>query len=831
MNRLNIQNKALTAGSLILLMQGGFLSSPASSAERSKTNLNLASATTGGISQKDGRKSFLNAEGSGTLKALDKEGKEEGSCPLKHTAVTADIAGYIARVTVKQTFTNPFTKKIEAVYTFPLSENGAVDEMLMKIGSRTIHGTIKKREEARQIYEDARQRGYAASLLEQERSNIFTQSVANIEPGKDIEVTISYIETLPFDGGKYTFTFPTVVGPRFMGSGLGPDSAPVPDASRISPPLAAVGERAGHDISIDINLDAGMGLSNLNSALHQVNIEKRGESKAHVNLVDQKTIPNKDFVLSWNVAQEQIKSGYLTYKQKADKDGYFTLMVMPPKRVTAQNTAPKELIFVIDCSGSQSGAPLQKAKDAMLYMLEHMNANDTFQIITFNNSVEQFPDKPEQAGQDLKQKARDFIEKLQARGGTWMAPAVEKACSLANDAHRLRIITFMTDGYVGNDFEILGLVKKMRGNSRWFPFGTGNSVNRMLIDGMAKEGGGEAEYVLLNSSAETVGKKFYERIGSPVLTDVKLSFSDGLEVKDVYPREVSDVYAERPLYFKGRYTAPRAGTITLTGYQAGKPYSQTIKVDFPNESKENKGVPSLWARAKVDRLMSEDWFGAQQGQVNKELKEEIVDTALKHHIMTKYTSFVAVDDSIKTKGEPGEKVNVPVEMPDGVSREAIFGRGNMNRPTAAPVRAKLMNLTNFAYSNFGNANLGSVNYGGAAAGVGIPGGFMTQNISGVQTRQMQSFKKRESDRKDQESSAAEASPIDKGQAKDKDQNLVLTIKIKTATLTAKNKKALKALGATIISQGKEIKLSLPASKLKELAKLDFIVSVKLIEKE
>ena len=229
--------------------------------------------------------------------------------------------------------------------------------------------------------------------------------------------------------------------------------------------------------------------------------------------------------------------------------------------------------------------------------------------------------------------------------------------------------------------------------------------------------------------------------------------------------------------------------------------------------------------------MSEDWFGAQQGQVNKELKEEIVDTALKHHIMTKYTSFVAVDDSIKTKGEPGEKVNVPVEMPDGVSREAIFGRGNMNRPTAAPVRAKLMNLTNFAYSNFGNANLGSVNYGGAAAGVGIPGGFMTQNISGVQTRQMQSFKKRESDRKDQESSAAEASPIDKGQAKDKDQNLVVTIKIKTATLSAKNKKALKALGATIISQSKEIKLSLPASKLKELAKLDFIVSVKLIEKE
>lgn len=826
MNRLSFQNKALTAGSLILLMQSGLLSSPVFSAERSKTNFNLASATTGGISSKENRKSPFFKDGSGTLKALDKDGKEEGSCPLKHTAVSADISGYIARVTVKQTFANPFSKKIEAVYTFPLSENGAVDEMRMKIGSRTIHGTIKKRDEARQIYEDARQRGYVASLLEQERSNIFTQSVANIEPGKDIEVTLSYIETLPFEGGKYTFTFPTVVGPRFMGSSTNPNTGLAPD-SRLNPTLAPKGERAGHDLSIDINLDAGMNLSDLSSALHQVNIEKKGESKAHINLVDKKTIPNKDFVLSWNVAQEQLKSGYLTYKEKNDKDGYFTLMVMPPKRVTPQNTAPKELIFVIDCSGSQSGAPLQKAKDAMIYMLEHMNANDTFQIITFNNSVEQFPEKPEQAGQDLKQKARDFIEKLQARGGTWMAPAVEKACSLANDAHRLRIVTFMTDGYVGNDFEILGLVKKMRGNSRWFPFGTGNSVNRMLIDGMAREGGGEAEYVLLNSSAEAVGKKFYERIGSPVLTDVKLSFSDGLAVKDVYPREVSDVYAERPLYFKGRYTAPRAGTITLTGYQAGKPYSQTIKVDFPSESKENKGVPSLWARAKVDRLMSEDWFGAQQGQVNKELKEEIVDTALKHHIMTQYTSFVAVDDAVKTKGEPGEKVNVPVEMPDGVSREAVFGRGDMNRQALNRPAIRLSFAT--------NAYPGAANYGRASGidskSIGFQAGIGTAAIN--QSYAMPSpvalkpeSKKKEADSKERERPALEESK----QLENKDLKLVI-IKIKTATLTAKNKKALKDLGATIISQGKEIKISLPASKLKELAKLDFIVSFSELKKE
>lgn len=685
---LAIMRSLLLAGSALSLIAGPTLI-PTVSAR----NLLAATGTgaVGATSGKEAAKSPFTTEGSGTLTAMTGPGQKVGLCPLKHTAVTADISGYVARVTVKQTFSNPFTKKIEAVYTFPLAENGAVDEMVMKVGSRTIHGTIKKREEARQIYEEAMAQGHVASLLEQERSNIFTQSVANIEPGKDIEVTISYIETLPYESGKYSFAFPTVVGPRFIpgnavsggaqGGGFAPNTNQVPDASRITPTPVKEGERAGHDLSIDIHLNAGMPVSAVNSALHEVSIKNNGNSSADISLVNKNTIPNKDFVLSWNVAEDTIKSGYLTYKNKEDKDGYFTLMLMPPKRVTPATTAPKELIFVIDCSGSQSGAPLQKAKDAMLYMLDHMNSNDTFQIITFNNSVETFSAKPELSSDEMKGRARDFINKMQARGGTWMAPAVEKACSTEADSHRLRIVTFMTDGYVGNDFEILGLVKKLRGNSRWFPFGTGNSVNRMLIDGMAKEGGGEAEYVLLNSSAQEVGKKFYERIGSPVLTDVKLSF-DGLEVKEVFPKEVSDVYAERPLYFKGRYTAPRAGTITLTGFSAGKPYKQTMHVNFPEADKKNPGIASLWARAKVDRLMSEDWFGAQQGQVNKEIKDELIATALKHHIMTQYTSFVAVDDSVKTKGDKAEKVNVPIEMPDGVSREGVFG----NAPGSAMPR-------------------------------------------------------------------------------------------------------------------------------------------------
>ena len=496
---------------------------------------------------RDDRNQFKGADGSGTLVAMLGTGKSLGQCPLKHTDVSCDISGYIARVTVKQTFHNPYKDKIEALYTFPLSESGAVDEMLMKVGERTIHGSIKKREEAKQIYDQAKANGQVASLLDQERTNIFTQSVANIEPGKEIEITIKYVETLPFEKGKYTFAFPTVVGPRFMpgeatgksGSGWAKDTNQVPDASRISPPVAAQGERAGHDISISVHLNAGMSISDLDSKLHQVKIDNKGTGQANINLVDKDAIPNKDFVLSWNVAQTDLKSGYLTYRDPQAKEGFFTLMLVPPKRVTADTVAPKEMIFVIDCSGSQSGPPLDKCKETMNYILDHMNPDDTFQIIAFSSNTTSLAEHPEKVSVAMKAKAHKFISELQANGGTWMAPAVvEQACKIPADDHRLRIVTFMTDGYVGNDFEILSMVKKLRGVSRWFPFGTGNSVNRMLIDGIAKEGGGEPDYVLLNTSGEAAGKKFYDRIASPVLTDVKLNIQ-GVTVKEVYPKEIS----------------------------------------------------------------------------------------------------------------------------------------------------------------------------------------------------------------------------------------------------------------------------------------------------
>ncbi|MBZ0187975.1 MAG: VIT and VWA domain-containing protein, partial [Candidatus Obscuribacterales bacterium] len=441
--------------------------------------------------------SQFGAVGSGTLVAMagsqSGPAKELGKCPLKHTDVDVNISGYVSKVTVKQTFANPYKTKIEAVYTFPLSTSGAVDNMVMKIGQRTIKGTIRKREEARQIYEEARARGNVASLLDQERPNIFTQSVANIEPGKEVEITLQYIDLLPFEDGKYTFAFPTVVGPRFnpgnpqgkTGTGRHNDTDIVGDASKITPPIAPEGTRAGHDISIKLNIDAGVPIANIESRLHEVSIARDGNNKALVSLKNKSTIANKDFILSFDVAGDAIKSGYLTYRDEKAKDGsgFFTLMLLPPKKVTVEKVAPKEMIFLIDCSGSQSGMPLQKAKETLTYIIDHMNPRDTFQVISFNNGHQKMLPKPMSATAEMKTRARTFIKEMEAQGGTFMASAVEATCKLPAPENRLRIVTFMTDGYVGNDMEVLGLIKKMRGSSRWFSFGTGHSVNRFLIDG------------------------------------------------------------------------------------------------------------------------------------------------------------------------------------------------------------------------------------------------------------------------------------------------------------------------------------------------------------
>jgi Ca-activated chloride channel family protein len=633
---------------------------------------------------------YAEPPGQGTLTILDQRGEAVKSCPLEHTSVQVDVSGFVAKVSVRQVFRNPQNAKIEAVYTFPLSSEGAVDSMTMRIGERLIKGEVKRREEARAVYEAAKASGNVASLLDQERPNIFTQAVANIMPGEKVEIEIQYSEVLAYADGAFKFAFPMVVGPRFIpgsptekqGSGWSPDTTKVPDASLITPPVAAAGTRAGHDIDLTLKLNAGIPIQSIKSELHEIEVQRDGADRAVVSLKNKGEVPNRDFVLSYTVAGDEVRSGILSHKD--GKNGYVTIIMIPPKRITPDRISPKEMIFVIDCSGSQAGKPLEKAKDTMRYIIDHMNPDDTFNIVDFNSGARVLFEEARKNTKDNRAKALRYLSDLQARGGTWMGPAVETICNIPAPKNRLRIVTFMTDGYVGNDFEIISLVKKYRNTSRWFPFGTGNSVNRFLLDQMARVGGGEPEYILLNSSGEEIAKKFYERIASPVLTDISLQ-QEGVALQDVFPESVIDLWSHKPLIFKARYNSPGKGTITIKGLAGGKPYTQTLHVELPEKETGNSSLGSLWARAKVDDLMSRDWLNVQQHSPDKGIKEEIVRVALEHQIMTQFTSFVAVEEATVTIGGQPTRVVVPVELPDGVSREGIFGEQPSVPASAAAV--------------------------------------------------------------------------------------------------------------------------------------------------
>src|SRR6185312_2133977 len=435
-------------------------------------------------------------ETAGSLLLLDADGKPSRvKVPLKHTDVKAEISGFLARVTVTQEFENNNKDRIEAVYSFPLPANAAVDDMTMNVGERIVRGKIMKREDARAAYEAAKNGGRVASLLDQERPNIFTQSVANILPGEQIKISISYVETLKYSDGSYEFVFPMVVGPRYIpgsptgksGGGFAPNTTQVPDASRITPVPAPEGMRAGHDISIDVTLDAGVPLDDLSSKTHAVDILRPDRNMAEIRLQKASEIPNKDFILRYDVSGGKIEDALLAHRDS--RGGFFTLILQPPGRVVAEDVMPKELVFVLDTSGSMNGFPIEKAKETMKLALDNLYPSDTFNLITFAGDTNILFPAPVAASKENLEKAQAFLDTRQGGGGTEMMKAIKAALDPSDAQNHLRIVCFMTDGYVGNDMAIIGEIQKHT-NARVFAFGIGSSVNRFLLDNMAKYGRG-----------------------------------------------------------------------------------------------------------------------------------------------------------------------------------------------------------------------------------------------------------------------------------------------------------------------------------------------------
>jgi Ca-activated chloride channel family protein len=607
----------------------------------------------------------------GSLQVLDATGKPRALCPLKHTDVKAEISGFLSHVVVTQEFGNPFNEKIEAVYTFPLPQNAAVDDMTMIVGERTVRGKILRREEAQAVYEAAKTRGQVAGLLDQERPNIFTQSVANILPGEQIKITISYVETLKYEDGAYEFVFPMVVGPRYIpsaaaasqGDGMGADTDRVPDAARITPPTAAAGMRAGHDVSLDITLDAGVPIDALNSKTHEVEILRPDDRRAHIRLKNDDEIPNKDFILRYDVAGKKIEDALLTHR--STQGGFFTLILQPPDKVVAADVMPKELVFVLDTSGSMSGFPIEKAKESMKLALDNLYPYDTFNLITFAGDEHILFPAPVPATKANLRKAQEFLESSRGSGGTEMMKAIKAALDPSDAQDHMRIVCFMTDGEVGNDMEIIGEVQK-HVNARVFAFGIGSSVNRFLLDNMAKYGRGEVEYVALNDDGSAAAHRFYERVRSPLLTDISVEWN-GMPVADVFPKQIPDLFSAKPVVLTGRYTAGGHGVIRLKGKMAGHDFVREIPVDFPESEKQNDVLATLWARTRVDDLMSQDFNGMQRGVMKPELKETITQLGLEYRLMTQFTSFVAVEEMIVTEGGQPRRIDVPVDAPEGTA--------------------------------------------------------------------------------------------------------------------------------------------------------------------
>ncbi|MGZ5482708.1 MAG: VIT and vWA domain-containing protein [Pyrinomonadaceae bacterium] len=622
----------------------------------------------------------------GTLQVLDPGGTPKAVCPLKRTDVKAQISGFLSRVTVTQEFENPFTEKIEAVYTFPLPQNAAVDDMTMLIGDKTVRGKILKREEAQAVYEAAKAGGQRASLLAQERPNIFTQSVANILPGEQIKITISYVETLKYEDGSYEFVFPMVVGPRYIpgnaigaqSTGLAPDTDKVPDASRITPPPPPAGMRAGHDISVEVWLDAGVAIDAVASKTHEINVEKSDDHSARIRLKDISTIPNKDFILRYDVAGKKIQDAVLAHSSVKDGGGYFTMIVQPPERVTSEDVMPKELVFVLDTSGSMNGFPIEKAKETMKLALDNLYPHDTFNLITFAGDTHiLFPD-PMPATRENLAKAQAFLETRKGGGGTEMMKAIKASLDPSDAQGHIRIVCFMTDGYVGNDMEIIGEVQK-HPNARVFAFGIGSSVNRFLLDNMAKHGRGEVEYVALNDDGSAAARRFHERVRNPLLTDISIDWN-GLPVADVYPKQIPDLFSAKPLIITGRYTASGQRVIKLKGKMSGRDFVREIPAEFHDWQTQHHVLATLWARTRVDDLMAQDFNGAQAGTMKEDLKQTITQLGLDYRLMTQFTSFVAVEEMVVTDGGQPRRIDVPVEVPEGVNRDAVIGEQFKNMP-------------------------------------------------------------------------------------------------------------------------------------------------------
>ncbi len=620
------------------------------------------------------------ARAEGAMTARRADGHDLGLLPLTHTDVHVEISGEVESVGVTQRFHNALNERIEAVYVFPLPERAAVSAMEMHIGARVIRAEIRRRADAREAYDAARNSGRQAALLDQERPNVFTFSVANIDPGQDIDVTLRYVELARYDHGTFEMAFPMVVGPRYIpgtpvanaatGGGPATDTDRVPDASRISTTYLPPGTRAGDGIDLAVHLDAGTAIRTIESNSHAIHVVRASTGTADIRLEHPHEIPNRDFVLRWQLAAATLQTTVFTHRPDGQTDGYVGVMLEPPRSTTDSEIAPREIFFLLDTSGSMMGEPLETARAAIRHALRQMQPRDAFQLVDFADTASSFAPSPLPATLDNVQRAIAYLDSLQASGGTNQLAGIHAALAARGDPSRLRYVVFMTDGYIGDEHEVIGLVRREIGRARVFGFGIGSSVNRFLLDEVSAVGRGVAEYIRPGEPPRAMVERFYERIARPYLTDVQIDWA-GVPVTDVQPGPLPDLSALQPLVAFARYHTPGHATLRIRGRLAGNPYETLVPVDLPALAPTNVALSRLWAREKITALSRAMY---ELGE-SPERIASITQVALAHSLMSAYTSFVAVDSAPPTAGPGAVRVQQPGAAPEGVNLNAAGGVG------------------------------------------------------------------------------------------------------------------------------------------------------------
>jgi len=599
--------------------------------------------------------------------------------PLKETRADIAIAGVMAHVRVTQVYKNEGQKPIEAIYVFPGSTRAAVFAMQMTVGERKIIAEIHKKDDARKIYEDAKTEGKTASLLEQQRPNVFQMSVANILPGDVIRVEMDYAELLVPEAGTYELVYPAVVGPRYVGE----DSAP---PSFTNTPYQHQGEKPSYGWDVAVRLSAGMNIKRVTSPSHPISTTLTEPGIADVTLTNKGAAGTRDFVLQYQLAGKAIDTGVLLFPGATDKDeGFFLAMVQPPEQVAAKDRPKREYVFIVDVSGSMHGFPIDTAKIVMNGLLDGMGPDDRFNILCFSGGNQVLAPQSLPTTPDNIATAKAFLASMRGGGGTEILGALREALAMKTPGEYARTFVAVTDGYVSVEPQVFRTIRENLGEANFFAFGIGSSVNRHLIEGMARMGLGEPFVVLHGDDAAEKAGKFKRYIDSPALTDIKVAF-DGFGAYDVEPAAPPDLFASRPVLVFGKYKGAARGKITVTGTSGAGRFEKALDVGRFEPSAKNEALRYLWARHRIATLSDYQTYERGDDKV-----AEITQLGLDYHLMTAYTSFVAVDHRVRNQGGDSTTVKQPLPLPDGVSDLAVGDMGARTggyapAPTSAPPR-------------------------------------------------------------------------------------------------------------------------------------------------